>query len=101
VSVVSGQVEHAPPPVPHWPTLAGSQVDPVQHPFGHDVASQEGQVPDVHTPGRQLPHFAPPEPHRLLSLPVSQVEPLQHPVQDVLSQRHTPPEQCWPSPQGA
>ena len=99
--MVWGHCEHSPPPVPHWPTLAGSHVGPVQHPFGHDVASHEGQVPDVHTPGRQLPHIAPPEPHNVLSLPVSQIEPLQQPTHDVLSQRHTPPEQCWPSPQGS
>lgn len=86
--------------MPHWPTLAGSQVAPVQHPFGHDVASQEGQVPAVHTPGRQLPHFAPPEPQSVLPFPVSQIAPLQHPVQEVLSHRHTPLEQCCPSPQG-
>jgi hypothetical protein len=36
-----GHALHAPPPAPHAPgVLPGSHVDPLQHPVGHDLASQ-------------------------------------------------------------
>jgi hypothetical protein len=100
VSVVAGHVVHAPPFTPHCVGLPVTHVEPVQQPPAHVSARHAGHVPPLHAPGRQLSQAAPPEPHRASALPGSQVEPLQHPEHDVSSQRHTPPEQCCPVPQG-
>jgi hypothetical protein len=86
VSVVAGHWRQPPPPTPHCEELAVTHVPPVQHPSGHVSSRQLGQTPEVHDPGRQLSHAAPPEPQLPSSSPVSHVAPLQHPAHEVVSQ---------------
>ena len=92
--MLGGHCVHAPPPVPHCAAVGVTHVEPVQQPPGHELAPHVGQVPPLHTPGRQLLHCAPPDPHCELEFPGSQVAPSQHPLQDVLSQTHAPLMQC-------
>jgi hypothetical protein len=88
------------PPVPHEPLDSeayGSHVPvapPLQHPFGHVVASHL-HAPTVlsHRPFEQEAHAAPPVPHCVADSEAygTHVVPLQQPFgQDVASQAHFP-----------
>jgi hypothetical protein len=93
---------HAAQTAPAAPQLAfvslayGTQVFPLQHPFGHDVASHAHVwVADAHSwPVRHAVHFEPPVPQTaLVSLAYgTQAFPLQQPLaHDVESQTHAVP----------
>ena len=100
------QLPQAAPPVPHWPLVSlpnGTQVLPLQQPFGQEVASHtHAPLCVLHSwPLAQLVHVEPAEPHMpFVSLPSdSQLTPLQQPEQTVPSQVHAPAlEQVWPEP---
>jgi len=114
----------AAPPVPHAVSslFPARQVVPEQQPV-HDSASQIQLPPEQRWPaphGCPLPHrqapvgeqvsalarshatqVAPSAPH-VDNVRALQVDPVQQPfAQEVASQRHRPPAQCWPAPQAA
>jgi hypothetical protein len=94
------------PPAPHWLLVSlpyGTQVLPLQQPFGHECASQtHAPLVVLHSwPVAQLEHAEPAAPHMLLvSLPSgSQLTPLQQPEHTVPSHVHAPlVEQVCPEP---
>jgi hypothetical protein len=83
--------EHAAPPVPHDEFDSepyGTQVFPLQQPFGHEVASQtHDPLVVLHSwPDEQAAHAAPPEPHEVFDSLESGshvVPPLQQPAHEV------------------
>jgi hypothetical protein len=123
-SALDPQLVQVPPPLPQERRdLPCSQVVPEQHPDPHDVASHSqvpaaehacpgahaGPEPHAHAPamhlfatfGAQATHAEPLVP-QLAGDAVVHVPFAQHPFgHDVASQTHLPPEQCWPSLQGA
>lgn len=84
-----------------WKLLA-TQVAPLQHPLGQEVALQT-QAPPLHAcPEPQGPHVLPPLPQDepLCAVVATHVAPLQQPVgQEVALQTHAPALQVWPVPQ--
>jgi hypothetical protein len=73
------------------------QVAPEQHPFEQDAIPQLAHVPPLHVWVRHGAHIAPCEPQALFELPGWQAPDWsQHPLQEVASQTHEPPTQCWP-----
>lgn len=111
------------PALPHCAVLVlVTQVVPLQHPVGHEVASQRqmppaqrwpaphaGPAPQRHWPPLQvlavLPqatHVVPPPPHCDVEVLVTHVEPLQHPEgHEVASHTQVPDRQRWPVPHAA
>ena len=89
------QDPQAAPLVPHEPLDSeayGSQVLPLQQPFGHDAALQT-HAPLLHVwPAAHAKQFAPPAPHdEAVSLESgSHVEPLQQPPHEPPPQLQTP-----------
>ena len=75
---------------------------PLQHPFGHEVASQTHWPALVlhSSPAEQALHVAPAEPHEAVDSPAkgSHVEPLQHPEQEAPPHVHTPLMHACPDP---
>ncbi len=122
--VADGQIEQAPPPVPHEPVAWGSQTLPLQHPPGHEAALQthapltqacpmahsapepHAHAPPAHDPVRAASHamqVAPSMPHCETD-GVTHVEPTQQPVgHEPLApgvHAQVPPTQACPAPQG-
>jgi hypothetical protein len=119
VSAVSAlQTLQAPPPAPQVAREGGLHVVPLQHPAGHEVASQThsppwqlwpaehaGPPPQVHAPAEEqasarvvshVMHPPPPVPQEVMEL-VRHWFPLQQPFgHEVASQVQAPPVQCWP-----
>ena len=111
------------PALPQVVMVRFEQMAPLQHPLGHEVASQmhrpsaqrcppahagpdpQAQVPSVPqwsallvSQATQAAPFAP----QVASARVLQTAPAQHPpAHEVASQVQAPPTQCWPSVQGA
>jgi hypothetical protein len=101
-ALIGSQATQATPPVPHVPADGELHVLPVQQPVVH----VEAQLP--HTPPVQVspvPHgvqAAPPVPHAPVEGAVLQALLAQHPeAQEVASQTHAPPTQCWPAAHAA
>jgi hypothetical protein len=86
------------PAAPHDPPFSdayGTHVLPLQHPFGHDVASHT-QRPPLHSwPTAHAMQTAPAAPQDAVDSPESgsHVPALQHPVHDVPPHEHAPLEQ--------
>jgi hypothetical protein len=80
----------------------GTHVVPLQHPFGHDVASQtHWPVLVLHSwPVEQAAHAVPPAPHDAFDSldSSSHVEPLQQPEHEDPPQLHTPLVHACPEP---
>jgi hypothetical protein len=100
--------EHAAPPAPHDAFVSeayGTQLLPLQQPFGHEVASQTHcPLVVLHScPDEHAAHAAPPAPHEEFDslASASHVEPLQQPLHDVVPHEHTPLEQVSPPPHDA
>ncbi len=95
---------HATPPVPHDVFVSdayGSQVLPLQQPFGHEVASQTHcPVFLLHSwPVAHAAHAAPAAPHDVFVSFASRSQVVllvQQPLHDVLLQVHTPLEHVSP-----
>jgi hypothetical protein len=106
----SWPVVHTPQAAPAEPHVVfdsdayGTHVLPLQHPFGHEVASQT-HCPPLHLWSvPHAAHAAPPLPHDAFDslVTASQVEPLQHPEHEVVPpHEHTPAEHVSPVPQAA
>lgn len=119
-AVAESQAAHAPPCVPQVAGLGNRQLDPEQHPLGHERGPQTqadptqlvpepqaGFAPQRHSPiseqlsareGSQVTHAAPPDPHADAD-PVVQVEPEQQPLAQLIAVQspHAPPEQIRPA----
>jgi hypothetical protein len=99
---IGSQATQATPLLPQVAVEGELQVLPVQHPLVHWL-EQSPQTPLVQScPDPQAVQAAPPVPQAVGSGDVLQTLPLQHPpAQDVASQVHVPPTQCWPAAHGA
>lgn len=94
------QAMQAAPAVPHALVDGVAHVAPEQQPLAQLVALQLVHTPLAHVPPvPQFAHAVPPVPHAVALLPARQLVPLQQPLQEVASQTHAPPTQCWPAPQ--
>jgi hypothetical protein len=119
--VVVSQTTHSAPPVPQVASEGGPHVAPLQHPLGHEVASQThfpfwqccpaphaAAPPQVHVPvvhpsdtvGSHVTQPPPIAPQALIDIGAHAL-PLQQPIgHDVASHVHAPPTQCCPIAHG-